>query len=200
MTTYLLIRHGATDTLNTMVAGRTAGISLNDCGKKQAIGLVSRLKDRGIDAIYSSPLERTLETAVPLASQLSLPVHQAEELLEVDFGEWTGRTLDELQSDPGWILFNTLRSCASPPQGETMVTVQQRLSTYLTRLSETHPQKTLALFTHGDVIRSTLCYYLGIPIDFMLRLEIVPASISEIILSVNGPQVVRFNETVQTTL
>ncbi len=96
MTTFLLIRHGLCDPVGKAIAGRTPGIHLNDIGRAQALALANRLSGLPVAAIRSSPLERALETAQPLANAFGLQVVEDERLNEVDFGDWTGRTLTEL--------------------------------------------------------------------------------------------------------
>src|SRR5262245_8781212 len=94
-TTYLLlIRHGENDWVGkNRLAGRTNGVHLNDKGREQSSQLADLLKNQPISAIYSSPLERCLQTAEAIAGALSLPVYHEAGLLEVDYGEWQGGDL-----------------------------------------------------------------------------------------------------------
>src|SRR5687767_2098663 len=109
-TTFLLIRHGLHELGGDIIAGRTPGVHLSDAGRTQADGLCARLADVSIDAIYSSPMERTIETAQPLATRRGLTVEHSPELLEIDFGDWTGKSLHELRGSPGWREWNSFRS------------------------------------------------------------------------------------------
>jgi probable phosphoglycerate mutase len=194
MTTFLLIRHGMTDAVGKTITGRLPGVHLNEAGQRQADDLPSRLKRWKIDAIYSSPLERALETAAPAARILGLKVMMSEALSEVDFGEWSGRSLAELDQLPEWRLYNTFRSCTRAPGGELATEVQTRMVEQLTRYSRQHPDQIVAVFSHADAIRLALVHFLGMPIDLMHRIEIRPASISAVRLAEWGPQVLLMNE------
>src|SRR4051794_40025980 len=110
MTTFLLIRHGHTDWVGNALAGRLPGIGLSTSGRVQAQDLLKRLSRLKIDAVYSSPLQRTVETATPLATERGLEVRTREGLIELDFGQWTGMKLSEVEDDPQWKQFNALRS------------------------------------------------------------------------------------------
>lgn len=195
MTTFLLIRHGLTDAVGHRITGRLPGVSLNEVGRQQARNLPERLKPFPIAAIYSSPLERALQTAEPAAASLRLPVHKSEALSEFDFGEWSGMTLAELQERNDWKMFNLFRSSTRAPGGELMTEVQTRVVTELDRLGRKHEGQTLALFSHADAIKAVLMHYLGMPIDHIQRLEISPASISIVHLHAWGVQVWSINST-----
>ena len=179
MTTFYLIRHGMTDQVGQVISGRSPGIHLNEAGREQTLWLGEYLANRGITAIYSSPLERALQTSEPIARRLKLPVQTTPELHELDFGEWTGRSLDELQFDPVWQPFNTLRSYTRPPGGESMQEAQLRIVSFMLRLA-TETGRPVALVSHGDVIKAAILYILGMPLDFFLRLEVSPGSVSEV--------------------
>jgi len=193
MTTFLLIRHGMTDAVGKAITGRLPGVHLNEAGRRQADDLPGRLKRWKIDAIYSSPLERALETAAPAARKLGLKVMMSEALSEVDFGEWSGRSLAELDQTPEWRLYNTFRSSTRAPGGELATEVQTRMVEQLTRYSRQHPDQIVAVFSHADAIRLVLVHFLGMPIDLMHRIEIRPASISVVRLAEWGPQVLLMN-------
>ena len=195
MTTFLLIRHGLTDAVGKTITGRFPGVHLNEVGRKQADELPARLRNWKIDAIYSSPLERALETAAPSARKLQLRVMMSEALSEVDFGEWSGKSLDELNQLPEWRLYNTYRSSTRAPGGELATEVQTRMVEQLTRYMHQHPEQTIAVFSHADAIRLTLAHFLGMPVDLMHRLEIRPASVSAVRLAEWGPQVLLMNWT-----
>jgi len=193
MTTFLLIRHGLTDAVGHQITGRLPGVHLNETGRKQAAELPQRLARWKISAIYSSPLERALETATPAAAQMKLPIQQSAALSEVDFGDWSGHTLDDLNQRPEWRAYNTFRSATRAPHGELMLEVQTRMVEELTRLAALHPDQYVACFSHADAIRATLCHFLGMPLDLIHRLEIRPASITLVRLMEWGPQILLVN-------
>lgn len=118
MTKVILVRHAVNDFLPKGIAGRKPGVHLNAEGKRQAESLAEHLARLPIAAIFSSPLERARETAEPLARRLGQHVEFAPELLEVDFGDWTGKSLQELDAIPLWEHWNSFRSCTQIPNGE----------------------------------------------------------------------------------
>jgi probable phosphoglycerate mutase len=179
-TTILLVRHGHTDAVGRFLAGRSPGVHLTSEGQRQAAGLVPRLEGRRIAAIYSSPLERARETAEPLAARLTLEIRACDDAIEVDFGNWTGRTFADLETDARWRAFNTIRSVTAPPGGESIVDVQVRILRAVHDLRLRHAGRTVMLVTHADVIRAAMCHFAGIPIDLCQRLEIRPASVSTV--------------------
>jgi probable phosphomutase (TIGR03848 family) len=200
MTTFALIRHASHGLVGHTIVGRAPGIRLGPDGLRQAEALADRLDGSSIAALYSSPLERARGTAAPIACRLRLEVQIAEELNEIDFGEWTNRTLAELHDLEGWRWFNTFRSGSRIPGGETMVEVQERVLRLLERLCRVHPQQTVALISHGDVIKATLAYYLGVPLDLFQRIEIGPASVSIVRIERHGPEVLLVNGCVEERL
>ena len=193
-TTFLLIRHGDTDWVGRAFAGRMAGVHLNEAGRLQAAALPDRLARARIGAIYSSPLERALETAGPLAERLRLPVERRERLTEIGVGEWTGQEFAALDAHPLWQRFNRLRSSTRPPGGELMTEVQTRLTLELEELREFHPGECVALVSHADTIRFAIAHYAGIPIDLAHRLEIRPASVSVLAIDETGASILRLND------
>jgi probable phosphoglycerate mutase len=179
-TTVVLVRHGETDWIGRAVAGRQPGVHLNADGVSQVNALPHRLAGLRIDAIYSSHLERALETAAPIASALALDVQVCDEATELEFGEWTSRGFDVLEQDVAWRRFNSFRSFSRATGGELMQEVQTRIARTLERLRARHPGQTVLLVSHGDVIRAALAYVLGVPLDLFQRIEIRAASISRI--------------------
>lgn len=179
-TVVLLIRHGHTEAVGTQLVGRLPGVSLSLIGRAEVERLRDALSGERIDALYSSPLERTMETAEALGIDRGLPVHRRECLIEVDFGEWTGKTFAELDGRADWQAFNTRRSAAVVPGGESAPAVQARIVSCLQELHARHPAETIAVVSHADVIRAALLHYAGRSLDDWQQLEILPASISAI--------------------
>jgi probable phosphoglycerate mutase len=160
------------------LTGWLPGHSLDETGRRQADDLASRLAAAPLSAIYSSPLERAVETAAPLARRLGLEVQLREDFGEVRFGEWQGKDFGEIKQDSRWNLFNSYRSFTRAPQGELMLETQARMVRGLLNVVETHTDQTIAVFSHADAIKSALMHFLGMPLDFHHRLEILPAYIS----------------------
>ncbi|HEX5412592.1 MAG TPA: histidine phosphatase family protein [Terriglobia bacterium] len=196
MTVFLLVRHAATDFSNLALAGRTPNLHLSPEGGRQAERLRELLELEPVTAIYSSPLERAVETAKLLAADSNLPVRTDEFLAEIDYGEWTGLSFAELKSDERWQAFNTFRSRARIPGGESAVFVQERMVTGLEHLAWRHPEQVVALVTHLDPIRLAICHYAGIPVDLSLRIAIEPASVSAVAISRQEVVLLGLNRTV----
>lgn len=193
MALFLLIRHGHNDAVGKAITGRAAGIRLNARGREEADRVAERLLSIPLTAIFSSPLERTRETAAPLARRTGQEVQISEKIHEIDFGEWTGLTFEELSREPRWRQFNTFRSGTRIPGGEIMVEVQQRMVSEIERLRARQPDGTFALFSHGDPIKTAVAHYAGFPLDHMLRFEISLASISMIDIRDWGARVLCIN-------
>ncbi len=195
MTRFLLIRHGANDMLKSdILSGRAAGVHLNAEGRRQASDLADRLSEFPIKAVYSSPLERTRETAEFIARKLEKTVHLAPAANEIDFGSWTGRTHRELAHDPQWRAYNAFRSVVRIPSGEIILEVQVRMIGVLEELCSRHPDEMIALVSHGDPIRTVIAYCLDMPLGDILRFEISPASVSIVDFSTSqAPRVLCVN-------
>lgn len=179
LTYILLIRHGENDWVGTdRLAGRTPEVHLNETGQKQAAEIADHLSQQSVAAIYSSPLIRCLETARPAAHKLGLEVQSETGVLEVDYGEWQGGNLKELSKLSEWQLVQHYPSSFRFPGGETLYEVQARAVATLEQLRQRHPNELIAIYSHGDVIRTTLAHYLGIPMDLFQRVLINTASIS----------------------
>ena len=195
MARFFLIRHAANDTIGNKFAGRMKGVSLNGTGTKQAEKLVELLNDIPLAAIYSSPLERAVQTAKPLAKSRNLVPIILDQLTEIDCGEWTGKNFDEIRSDPTFELFNTFLSGTRIPGGELVLETQARVVATLENLAAQHPDQNIAVFTHADPIKTALAHYAGIPLDFIRRLEINPASISILDLTEEDARILLLNYT-----
>lgn len=200
LTTFLLVRHGAHALGGGIIAGRSPDVHLSDLGRQQAMGLVDRVAHLPIAAIYSSPMDRTLETARPLANHLQLEIGVRESLNEIDFGDWTGQTIEDLKTHPLWSAWNEFRSGTRIPGGESMLETQSRIVRELENLCSRHPQECVALFSHGDVIKSAVAYALGVPLDMFRRIEIGLASVSVIEIGDFGPWVLAVNNTARIEL
>lgn len=195
MTRFLLIRHALTDAIGRRLSGRTPGVSLNEQGRAQALDLSHRLSALPVSAIFSSPLERALETAAPLAEALHLQTILSGDFLEMDFGEWTNRTFEELRSDPQFRLFNSCRSRTRIPGGEMMSEAQTRMVAGLEKIRLQRPDQTVGVVSHADLIKSAIAWHAGIPLDLFHRIEISAASVSVIELSADSARILLVNDT-----
>lgn len=188
MTTFLLIRHATCDHVGQSLAGRAPGVSLNDAGRAEARALAARLRGTDIEAVYTSPLERARETADAVCQDRGLVPCVAPEIIEIDFGEWTGRRFVDLETDARWKAFNTARGSTRIPGGEMAHEAQARIVSWLERTRHDH-RGTVAVVSHSDLIRLAVAYHMGIPLDLMLRFDIAPASVSILDLEDWGPRI-----------
>jgi broad specificity phosphatase PhoE len=197
VTTFLLIRHALCDPVGHSIAGRKPGVHLNAKGREQAARLAERLAALSIDSLYSSPLERAMETAESIGSGQHLDIQPAPGFIEVDFGSWTGKTLAELESVPEWRSFNQFRSGIRIPGGENMAEVLSRSLAELERLRGLHPSPgaLVAVVSHGDVLRILLTHALGMPADLLHRLELSPASVTLLEMEDYGSRLLLLNST-----
>lgn len=183
MAIILLIRHGENDWVGKKLAGRLPGVHLNQIGLKQAQQLAETLKDLPFKALYSSPLERAIETAQPLASEKKLDVSNCDNLIEINFGDWQGKTLKQMRRFKLWKTVQNQPSQMQFPNGESFVDAQNRLVECIRQISEKHePGDLVACFSHSDAIRLLVAYYLNVPLDSFQRIHINTASISAVML------------------
>jgi probable phosphoglycerate mutase len=170
------------------------GVALSERGREEARAAGARLAAEGLSAIYSSPLERTLETAELAAQAIGPPAEIAVDLLEVDYGQWTGWTFEALRSDPRWEAWNHARGVGRTPDGESLLEVQLRMRRFVDRMRLAHPDQRILAVSHGDPIKSILAHATGMPLDNLDRLEISPASVSVLVAGDWGMRVFSVNE------
>ena len=180
MTTILLIRHGENDYVKEgRMAGRLPGVHLNETGRKQAAALAEHMAAWPVRAVYSSPLERTMETAAPVAEALGLEVIPEEGLSEIDVGDWQGKTLKDLRRRKLWKKVHINPSRMQFPRGESFADNQMRMSNTLERIVErSKPKDLIVCVSHSDPIKLVVAYYIGMGLDMFQRLIISPASIT----------------------
>ena len=195
MTLLLLLRHGTNDWVHGRLAGWTPGVHLNEEGRRQAAALAARLAFLPIDAIYTSPLERTVETAQAIAGPRGLPLRLVEGLGEIKYGEWQGAELKELYKHELWPGVQFYPSGTRFPGGETLGEAQMRVVTTLDGLRSQHPKGIIAVVSHADSIRLALAYYIGVHVDLFQRLEISPCSLTALVFTRLGPRLLAYNDT-----
>lgn len=193
MTTFFLIRHASCNGLGQTLWGRTPGICLNEKGQVQAQRLADRFKNVTLNAIYSSPLDRALQTAEPIARGVKLEVRKSEAANEINFGDWTGQTFESLSSDRRWRNFNNYRSMTMIPGGESFLEVQNRIVKELETLAEQHGKARIAIVSHADVIRAAVAYFAATPIDLIDRFEILPCSVSVVAVNDDNATLLTIN-------
>lgn len=193
MTTFFLIRHAECSGLGETLWGRTPGVCLTEKGKLQAQRLAERFRGLTLHAIYSSPLDRAVETAETLGREVKVEVHKDPAFNEIHFGDWTGKSFDALSSDECWRRFNNERHETRIPGGEAFVEVQNRVVNALDSLRSEYNGANIAIVSHADVIKAAVGYVATTPIDLLHRIEISPCSVSVIAFDNDCPRLLTVN-------
>ena len=193
-TTVLLVRHGRTPTTGQVLPGRAKGLHLSEEGVAQATRASERIAVlRGVKAVYASPMERTKETAAPIAKALGLRVRSNRGLLEADFGSWTGRKLNDLMKLSDWKQVQRYPSGFRFPKGESFSEMQQRICGTIQTLVADHPGQTIVLVSHADPIKTAIADAMGTHLDLFQRIVVGPCSISAIMYAPSGPVMLGVN-------
>ncbi len=190
----IFVRHGHTPTTGKILPGRAKGLHLSELGKEQASKVATNLSMLdNVTAVYASPMERTLETAKPIASAFGLKVQRNRGLIEADFGKWTGRKLSDLRKLSDWEIVQKNPSLFRFPDGESFIEIQSRMVETITSISDKHRGEIVIAVSHADTIKAFLTAMLGTPLDFFQRLHISPCSVSPVILGNGSPFVLAVN-------
>jgi broad specificity phosphatase PhoE len=193
-TTVYLVRHANHELIDRMLIGRNGSIGLSQRGLAQAEQLAGHLAANRVTSVQSSPQLRARQTAQPIAAALRLPFLIVPAADELDCGNWTGRSFDELNCDPRWRYWNSDRGSARVPGGEDMRRVQRRIVKHLSNLSTTHCNCRVILVSHAEIIRAAVLHYRNVPLGDFTRVQVDPASVTTLRLTRQGGEVVRANE------
>lgn len=195
-TLVLLVRHGQTPTTGASLPGRASGLHLADDGVAQAEAVAVRIGGLpNVAAVYASPLERTRETAAPIAKMIGLRPKVDKGLLECDFGAWTGAKLGELRKKKEWDTVQRYPSGFRFPDGESFTEMQTRMVTTLERLGAAHRGEAIVAVSHADPIKAAVAHSLGTHLDLFQRIVISPCSVTAILQTPGGPVVLAVNST-----
>ena len=195
-TTILLVRHGQTNSTGKVLPGRAPGLHLADTGQQQAERTAARIGELdGVDAVYTSPLERARETAAPIGKVTGHRPRIERGLLECDFGEWTGPSLRRLMRKREWRTIQRAPSTFRFPGGESFPEMQHRIVTTLERLRDDHRGRTIVCVSHADPIKAAVAHALGTHLDLFQRIVISTGAISVVTWTDGGPTVLAVNST-----
>ncbi|MCL8253158.1 MSMEG_4193 family putative phosphomutase [Aeromicrobium fastidiosum] len=203
MATVILVRHGRT-TANAsgVLAGRTAGVRLDEVGRSQADRTGDRLAVAPLVGLVTSPLERCRQTSKAILGrrdgEQDVPVTVERGITECDYGEWQGRKLAELAKEDLWKVVQTQPSAAAFPGGESLQAMQARAVAAIRRHdaafeAEHGPGAVWVAVSHGDIIKSILADALGMHLDLFQRISVNPASVSIVRYGSSRPDVVATN-------
>jgi len=201
MATVILVRHGRTTANATgLLAGRAAGVSLDQIGREQAALMADRLAAVPLVGVVSSPLERCRETAqLILDRQVGTPYAPIDiDLTECDYGLWQGRALSDLATEDLWPAVQSQPSAVVFPGGESMAGMQARSVAAIRRHdaafeAEHGPGAVWVAVSHGDIIKSILADALGMHLDLFQRINVGPASVSIVRYGPSRPSVYATN-------
>ena len=195
-TTILLVRHGQTNSTGKVLPGRAPGLHLADTGQQQAERAAARIGELdGVDAVYTSPLERARETAAPIGKVTGHRPRIERGLLECDFGDWTGASLRRLMRKREWRTIQRAPSTFRFPGGESFPEMQHRIVTTLERLRDDHRGRTIVCVSHADPIKAAVAHALGTHLDLFQRIVISTGAISVVTWTDGGPTVLAVNST-----
>jgi broad specificity phosphatase PhoE len=181
-TRLFLVRHGETMANREYRYIGTSNDPLSTLGQTQAAQLAEALSMFPVAAVYSSPLQRTYDTAVPIAACHSLEVQRVDDLRECDFGTWEGlRRAEVIERSP--VDAQRMRewehnASITPPGGESFEALQQRVCAAVENLAPAHPDQAIVLVTHVGPIKVLLSAALGAPLSSAFRIFLDPATIS----------------------
>jgi probable phosphoglycerate mutase len=193
-TTILFVRHVPHEHQDKIHVSRTEGVKLAKDAPRRLARLADRLRGEKLAAVYASPVSRAIETAMAATERPREDIRVLDHFTEIEFGEWTGKTVEEVDRDPRHRVWNGVRSLARPPGGETMLEVQARMVHGIEALRRDHPDQTVAVFSHGDPIKCAILYLLGMPLDFYDRIDVDPGSITTAFVGDWGAKIHRLNE------
>lgn len=194
-TTVHLVRHLPHVHQGRIQVGRMDGVRLAEASERRLPLLSRRFDGVELAAVYASPILRAQRTAHAIADPAELEVRTRPDLIEIDTGEWTGKSFAEIDQDPRSGPWNGARGLARCPGGESMWEVQFRMLRWLEEARAAHPDAAIAAVSHGDPLKALILYALGAPLDFYGRIEPEPGSTSTLEVGDWGAKLIRLNET-----
>ena len=193
--TIYLLRHGhSTANAKSILAGRDASVSLSPRGIEQAQAVMHELGERKFAKIYSSPMPRCLETLRPLASKSKLKIEKDDGLIEMEYGDWSGKKLLMLSRKKMWSEIQARPSLVRFPNGESFLEMQSRALESIKTMAV--PGSEILVCSHGDLIKAIVAGLVGLHLDNFQRLTIDPASITVIDMFAESAQIRLMNSTV----
>ncbi|HKO51447.1 MAG TPA: histidine phosphatase family protein [Polyangiaceae bacterium] len=193
MTSILLVRHGNTEAVGEFLVSRLPGYPLDERGRAEAESLATALSPLKLTAVHSSPLQRAKQTATAIAAPHGIAVFESEALTDVDFGQWNGLAIADLEADAAFRRFNQHRALCAIPKGERVSRIQARMVDALAEIVQAHPDGIVVVVSHGDPIRLAVAFYLGLAVDHCQRLEIGTGSVTALELNDTDAKLLTLN-------
>lgn len=194
-TLVLLVRHGRTPTTGSVLPGRAPDLHLAPVGLEQAHRVADRIAPLRPAAVYTSPMERTRETAAPIARTAGLRTRTAGGLIECDFGDWTGKPLSSLRRRKEWAKVQHSPSIFRFPGGESFSEMSQRMWDQLLVLVADHGGETIVAVSHADPIKAAIAMAMGSHLDEFQRVVVSPCSVTALLFGDGTPIVLGVNST-----
>jgi probable phosphomutase (TIGR03848 family) len=191
----LLVRHAVTAATGSRLSGWLPGFHLSEEGVRQAEAVAARLAGLPVKAIYSSPLERCRETAELIAAHHRPGVTVMDELGEIRYGDWQGRSFKTLYRTKAWVELQQRPADFRFPNGETIREAQTRGVGAIEALRPKHKADLVVVASHADMIRLILAAYLGLSLDLYQRMSIAPASVTALLLGDRIPHLLKLGDT-----
>lgn len=190
-----LVRHGHHALLGRTLCGRMKGVELDVIGCNEIARCADTIKPRPT-VIQSSPQRRCMQSACILAARFGRPVEIVAALDEIDYGEWTGRSFEDLGLDPRWSRWNRQRGQSRPPGGESMRSLQRRVVAHIEQLRSDRNSDTVIAVSHAEPIRAALLHYSRMELDAFLSIEIDSGSVSTLNVDNRGITITQINQRV----
>lgn len=187
MARLLLVRHAPTPETGSKLTGRLPGVSLGEKGRQVAGATAERLAPAKVWSIYTSPIERTAETADIIGETVGKRPQIHPGLVEVDYGTWSGRSLAQLRRTKLWRQVQSNPSRVTFPDGEALADAQRRAVAACEEIARQAGKRTAVLVSHADIIKAVLSSYLGQPLDLFQRIAIAPGSVSVVHVTPEHP-------------
>ncbi len=191
-----LVRHGHHALLGGTLCGRMKGVALDELGCEEIARCAVAISPRP-NLVQSSPQRRCLQSACILAAHYGLAIEIVPALDELDYGDWTGQSFDDLDRDPRWLVWNTQRGTSQPPGGESMRALQRRIVDHLEHLRADPGSDIVVAVSHAEPIRAALLHYQGIDLDDFLAVEIEPGSVSTLTVDHDKIKITGINQRVR---
>lgn len=195
----LLVRHGETQAavrgVQFPMVGGQGDPALRPEGEAQAVAVGHRLKAEPIDAIYVTTMQRTHQTAAPLAGHLNIAPKVEPDLREVFLGDWDGGEyrFRAAERDPAFVRAHETQEFGEIPGAETTAQFQGRVKAGLLRVAAAHPDQLVAVVVHGGVIAAALSLATNTPIFTFMGAD--NGSISRLVIQNDERMVMRgFND------
>jgi broad specificity phosphatase PhoE len=193
----LLIRHGQTDWNKERRIMGSQPIGLNAAGREQIERLSERLRSISFGRLYSSPLQRTLETAEILNQGRGLTIERDPALQEIEYGEWTGKTFQEVRLSPGFESYYKYPDRPVGGTGESLQQVQSRGVNFLEGLRKQGLRGSVAVVSHADWIKCMILHYLRMPLNRLYQFRMDNASVSFLSFEGETERVISINNTLE---